>query len=359
VDYYYHLLSREQSGKATVGYHVEASDRIVPAWQNPRVGDIIADGPPETAHYVVRHVEPNRAFVTFTDTHLPYLLPARLRDDPRPGVFGEVSDGMLLTEPGKTRPVHRMRMTCGPWPFRAYFVPIVLIWGDWITERNFLRGVKRRAEASSRATESVRPLPLGERIKTRIEHEVDTRSVGLAANLIRLTKGRIARLWRRRVLLLTTRGRRSGKERTVPLQFFPDGAGDMIVVAANSGLPEPPGWYFNLTADPLVRVEGRTLQVRAEELSKDEAVAFWSRLLQVAPDYARYPRRTSRRIPLVRLVPIGSGEGASRRNRLMPRVVGRLKGARKENHDSIGFGCIRNPLRLDAGSCRGSRGDVA
>jgi deazaflavin-dependent oxidoreductase (nitroreductase family) len=149
-------------------------------------------------------------------------------------------------------------------------------------------------------------------IKTRIEHEVDTRSVRLAAALIRLTKGRIARLWRRRVLLLTTRGRKSGQERTVPLQYFPDGE-NMIVVAANSGLSSPPGWYFNLTSDPLARVEveGCTLRVRAEELSAEEAAAFWPRVLQVAPDYARYPKRTSRRIPMIRLVPIGSHEAAT------------------------------------------------
>jgi deazaflavin-dependent oxidoreductase (nitroreductase family) len=151
-----------------------------------------------------------------------------------------------------------------------------------------------------------------ERIKTRVEHEVDTRSVRLAAVLLRLTKGRMARLWRRQVLLLTTRGRKSGRERTVPLQFFPDGE-DMIVVAANSGLPSPPGWYFNLTANPLARVEvgGRTLRVRAWELSDEEAAAFWPRVLHVAPDYARYPRRTSRRIPMIRLVPVGPDEGAS------------------------------------------------
>lgn len=184
--------------------------------------------------------------------------------------------------------------------------------GHYLMESRMLRGIKRRAEAPLRTTGGVRLLPLKERIKTRIEHEVDTRSIRLAAALIRLTKGRIARLWRRRVLLLTTRGRKSGKERTVPLQFFPDGE-DMIVVAANSGLPAPPGWYFNLTANPLARVEagGRTLRVRAEELSAEEAAAFWPRVLQIAPDYAKYPRRTSRDIPLVRLVPIRSGEGAS------------------------------------------------
>jgi glyoxylase-like metal-dependent hydrolase (beta-lactamase superfamily II) len=152
VDWYYRRLSREQPGKATVGYHVGTSDRIVPAWQNPRVGDIIADGPPGTAYYVVRHVEPGKAFVLFTDTHLRYLLPARLRGNPRLGIFGELSDSFLLSEPepGHTRVVRRMRLRCEPWPFRALVVPIVLIWGEAITARNLLRGVKRRAEVTRR-----------------------------------------------------------------------------------------------------------------------------------------------------------------------------------------------------------------
>jgi hypothetical protein len=151
VDWYYRRLSREQTGKAPVGYHVETSERIVPAWQNPCVGDIVADGPPGTAYYVVHHVEPNKALVLFTDTHLRYLLPSRLRDNPRLGVFGELSNSYLLTEPepGKTRLVRRMRMACGPWPFRALALPIVLLWGDAITARNFMRGVKRRAERTA------------------------------------------------------------------------------------------------------------------------------------------------------------------------------------------------------------------
>ncbi|QIN78453.1 nitroreductase family deazaflavin-dependent oxidoreductase [Rubrobacter marinus] len=86
----------------------------------------------------------------------------------------------------------------------------------------------------------------------------------------------------------------------------------MIVLAANSGLPHPPGWYFNLKADPLVWVEvdGRTLRARAEELSDEEDAALWPRILRAAPEVARYGRRTSRRIPMVRLVPIRSDEGA-------------------------------------------------
>ncbi len=150
VDWYYRRLSRGQPGKPAVGYHVAADDKIVAAWQNPQAGDIIADGPPGTACYVVRQAEPGRSLVLFTDTHLPYLLPARLRDDPRLRISGEISDSFLLTEPqpGTTRLIRRMRLSCRPWPFRGYAVPIVLIWGEMITARHLLRGVKRRAEAS-------------------------------------------------------------------------------------------------------------------------------------------------------------------------------------------------------------------
>ena len=150
VDWYYRLLSRQQPGKAAVGYHIAADDRIVAAWQDPRVGDIIADGPPGTACYIVRQAEPGQSFVLFTDTHLPFLLPARLRDEPRFGVSGEISDSFLLTEPepGTTRLIRRMRLTCAPWPFRLYVIPVVLIWGEAITARHLLRGIKRRAEAA-------------------------------------------------------------------------------------------------------------------------------------------------------------------------------------------------------------------
>lgn len=150
VDRYYRRLSRKQPGKKAVGYHVAASDRIVPEWQNPPVGDVIADEPPGTAYYVVRRAEPGRSFVLFTHTHLRYLVPARLRDNPRLGIFGELSDSFLLTEPkpGTTRVIRRMRLSCRPWPFRAYAVPIVLVWGEAITARNLLCGVKRRAETA-------------------------------------------------------------------------------------------------------------------------------------------------------------------------------------------------------------------
>jgi deazaflavin-dependent oxidoreductase (nitroreductase family) len=142
-------------------------------------------------------------------------------------------------------------------------------------------------------------------LRTRIEHAVDTHSVRFGAWLLRRTRGRIVRLWGRRALVLTTTGRRSGLQRTRNVQFLPDGE-NHVVVAANSGLPTHPAWYLNLTAAPRARVEveGRTLEVRAEELTPGEAAAMWPRVLEKAPDYARYRERTDRVIPLVRLVPV-------------------------------------------------------
>ena len=144
-----------------------------------------------------------------------------------------------------------------------------------------------------------------EQLKARLEHEMDVRSLGFGIWLYRKTGGRAPHLWHRRALVLTTTGRRFGHPRTVLVQFFPDGD-DLVVVAANSGMPSHPGWYHNLRANPRahVEVEGRQLDVRAEDLSTAEATAFWPRVLAIAPDYAKYQQRTTRSIPLVRLTPI-------------------------------------------------------
>jgi deazaflavin-dependent oxidoreductase (nitroreductase family) len=106
------------------------------------------------------------------------------------------------------------------------------------------------------------------------------------------------------VLLLTTRGRRSGRDRTVVLQYFPDGDA-MVVTAANDGGASHPGWYFNLQGDPCAQVEvlGRTMGVHAEELPADAASAWWQRIVSRDPNYERYARATSRPFPIVRLVP--------------------------------------------------------
>jgi deazaflavin-dependent oxidoreductase (nitroreductase family) len=173
-------------------------------------------------------------------------------------------------------------------------------------------GSVSEVEAPSAAL-SARRAPGGwERFLTRLEHLFDTRSERLSIWLVRKTRGAAAwRLYHRRVLVLTTRGRRTGRVRTVVVQWFPDGD-DFIVVAANSGMPSPPGWYFNLMATHRAAVEvgGKKLEITAQELSAEEAASFWPRVLEAAPDYARYRSRTHRRIALVRLSPIRGGNRA-------------------------------------------------
>ncbi len=180
---------------------------------------------------------------------------------------------------------------------------------------------------------STRSLSLKDKVVLYLNSELDKRLGGLGLGLYRLTGGRIARLYKAEVLILTTRGRRSGKTRTVLLRFFQDGA-NLVIVAANSGRSSHPGWFYNLKATPTVRVQvkDRILQVHPEEMSTEEATAFWPRILRVAPTYARYQKATSRTIPLVRLVPVGqageqtmpSGEalpGREKTSSTEPRVV--------------------------------------
>ncbi|MGA3029367.1 MAG: nitroreductase/quinone reductase family protein [Candidatus Limnocylindrales bacterium] len=143
-----------------------------------------------------------------------------------------------------------------------------------------------------------------ERVGLLLHRNLDKRLSRLAVWVYRRTKGRITRLYHVDALALTTRGRRSGRSRTVLLQFFRDGE-SMILAAANDGGETHPGWYHNLRSKPdcFVEVMGATISVRAQELPPDEAAAWWQRILSRDPSYERYARATVRVIPIVRLTP--------------------------------------------------------
>jgi deazaflavin-dependent oxidoreductase (nitroreductase family) len=157
-----------------------------------------------------------------------------------------------------------------------------------------------RGQAATVAT----TLSRWDRFVLLVEGGLDRRLGPLGVWVYRRTKGGIARPWKVDALLLTTRGRRSGKQRTVVLRYFPDGQ-SMMVVAANDGGARYPGWYHNLRADPTARVEayGHALAVRAEELSPAESVAYWPRIVEQQPAYERFRRATDRPFPVIRLVP--------------------------------------------------------
>lgn len=128
-----------------------------------------------------------------------------------------------------------------------------------------------------------------------------------AANVAvyRWTGGRVGgRMGKAPILLLTTRGRKSGKRRTTPLLYVEDGE-RLVIVASQGGAPTHPAWFLNLRADPNVTVElGRERRtLRAREAGDEERERYWPRVVAMYAGYARYQERTSRRIPLVVLEP--------------------------------------------------------
>jgi deazaflavin-dependent oxidoreductase (nitroreductase family) len=108
--------------------------------------------------------------------------------------------------------------------------------------------------------------------------------------------------WRRgtTILILTTTGRRTGKQRSTPLIFRQHGD-DYLVVASKGGADEPPAWYLNLQADPTVQVQikGDKFTARARTATAEEKPALWREMAEVWPDYDNYQRRTDREIPVV------------------------------------------------------------
>ena len=106
------------------------------------------------------------------------------------------------------------------------------------------------------------------------------------------------------VLLLTTTGRKTGRQRTMPLLYVSAGNG-YAVVASAGGQPQHPSWYVNLLANPAVTVEigKETRQLRAREATGDERTALWTSLTAMYPAYDSYQAKTSRQIPVVVLEP--------------------------------------------------------
>ncbi len=102
------------------------------------------------------------------------------------------------------------------------------------------------------------------------------------------------------ILLLTTRGRKSGRERTTPLIHRTD-ADRFVIVASKGGAPEHPGWYENLRAEPdaTIQVRDEVIAVRAEDAAGAERERLWALMCEVWPAYADYQARTEREIPVV------------------------------------------------------------
>ncbi len=122
----------------------------------------------------------------------------------------------------------------------------------------------------------------------------------------RETNGEVGHIWKRgaKTLLLTTKGRKTGKETTTPLIY--ERAGDeYVVVASKGGAPEHPGWYRNLSKDPgvEVQVKDEAFRARARTAEGEERERLWKLVNEQWPDYEAYQEKTAREIPVVVLEP--------------------------------------------------------
>jgi deazaflavin-dependent oxidoreductase (nitroreductase family) len=104
------------------------------------------------------------------------------------------------------------------------------------------------------------------------------------------------------LLLLTTTGAKSGKQRVSPLAFQRID-GKVIIAGSYRGADVDPAWVHNLRAHPQARVEigTHTSDVVARELPRDERDAVFKRFAAAAPGFAEYQENTSRVIPLFEL----------------------------------------------------------
>jgi deazaflavin-dependent oxidoreductase (nitroreductase family) len=104
-----------------------------------------------------------------------------------------------------------------------------------------------------------------------------------------------------KILLLTTKGRKSGEERTTPLIHETDN-GRWVVIGSQGGAPDDPNWVKNIREDPddvEIQVKGDRMPVHARIAEGDEREQLWKLMTQSWPDYDTYQERTDREIPVV------------------------------------------------------------
>ncbi|MBF6330115.1 nitroreductase family deazaflavin-dependent oxidoreductase [Nocardia transvalensis] len=106
------------------------------------------------------------------------------------------------------------------------------------------------------------------------------------------------------IILLTTRGAKTGKLRKTALMRV-EHNGEYAVVASLGGAPKHPVWYYNIKADPHVELrDGAVVKdYTAREVFGEEKAQWWERAVAAWPDYAEYQKKTDRQIPVFVLTP--------------------------------------------------------
>ena len=115
------------------------------------------------------------------------------------------------------------------------------------------------------------------------------------------SKGRIGNVIRGLpILVLTTKGKRTGLTRQNALMYLPYGK-DFVVIASNLGEEKHPAWWINMKAEPTasVQIKDAHYTVHAREAADNEREKLWQAIAEKNSDYEQYRTWTSRRIPVV------------------------------------------------------------
>ncbi|MGE0878402.1 MAG: nitroreductase family deazaflavin-dependent oxidoreductase [Acidimicrobiia bacterium] len=102
------------------------------------------------------------------------------------------------------------------------------------------------------------------------------------------------------LVLLTTKGAKSGQPRTTPVVYTTNDNGEVVVIASKAGAPTHPDWYHNLVANPEVTVElaNETYTARARQTEEPERTNLYAAQAALMPNFDEYAKLTDRKIPV-------------------------------------------------------------
>lgn len=134
------------------------------------------------------------------------------------------------------------------------------------------------------------------------EHNVNDWNSQVIAEF-RANEGKVEQFRHQPLLLLHTKGAKSGQERINPLAYLPDGD-RLLIFASKAGMSTNPDWYHNLMAHPDVTVEVGTerFDATASLVEGEERDRLYAKQASVNPAFAEYQQKTTRKIPVVALV---------------------------------------------------------
>jgi F420H(2)-dependent quinone reductase len=109
------------------------------------------------------------------------------------------------------------------------------------------------------------------------------------------------------VLLLDSKGRKTGKTRTTPLAYF-EHDGLWVITASNAGKERHPGWYYNLKHEPrvFIQIQNQSHLVCAKQADESARAQLWPLLIQKYPNFNSYQQKTAREIPMFLLEPLNN-----------------------------------------------------